>query len=94
MLHAFAAADGNCDRANQKWLGTLGLDSVNWNTWGDKVHPDDVQIAEDAYAHAVDTQTGYANPIEIRILDAHRPGQYCDVCFMPDLAFKGDRLTR
>jgi signal transduction histidine kinase len=88
-LQCLWGADDDCDRANQKWLSTLGLDSVNWNTWGDKIHPDDVHIATDAYAHAIDTQMGYANPIEIRILDAHRPGQYCDVCISYIFASRG-----
>ena len=70
---------GNCvcfiddfSRANQRWIDTLDLGPNAINDWGNKIHPDDRERAVNAYLEAITTRQGYAQPIEMRLVDGDR----------------------
>jgi hypothetical protein len=43
------------------------------------MHPDDLKKAKDAYMGAVQTKKGYSEPLEVRLRDVSKDGQYIDV---------------
>lgn len=60
--------DGRIIWANRKWFDVLGLEYGEWDEWGARIHPEDVESAALHYNRAVETGEGYAHPVEMRLL--------------------------
>lgn len=71
--------DGRLIWANRKWFEVLGLEYGDWDEWGRRIHPDDVQFAQEHYNRAVETGQGYEHPVEMRLLG--RNDQIIDITY-------------
>jgi hypothetical protein len=66
-------------RANHKWKSAFGSTGNRWQNWADAISPSSRALSTGSYFDAIQTKTGFSQPIEVRIRDAAEEDSWLDV---------------